>query len=353
MAKTDTTPYVFSAQEADTLIMHQAESRKKLKATTIGWGENFPTLKAYGAPPIFAGQTWVIQGCPGEGKSLFGSWFAQHCMRHILDNDQDKRIVLKAVLEEGVEIARARSMSYPIDFKLVASGDADLEGLRVNMMKSADDPIYYIGPSMAGEIIHPDAAAFKGLTPREIGLAAYGLKTEYKLELAAFICDYIQLMTDNERSSKRYEQITNASTELLQLGISVLRCPVLVLAQSKLSEVKDRQDKIPGLKDIQHSSQISQDADVVWSTWYPANDYPLYSTLKIDSVQVPVLRDMLVVKILKWRGCGSKISNRIMMVCMGKPFGELFEVSLSDLSKIDVGFLRSRGIENYVDILEA
>lgn len=85
------------------------------------------------------------------------------------------------------------------------------------------------------------------------------LKIEQGLDLV--VVDYLQLMSSNERTDSRQQEISSLSRGM-KLMARELECPVIVLSQLSRA-VEQREDKKPRLSDLRESGSIEQDADVV------------------------------------------------------------------------------------------
>ena len=346
-------PYRFTTAEANQAVVNYAQFQIDNKHLSIGWPATFPTLHN-NAPHIFPGQAWVVQACPGEGKSAFSAWWStivQNIARFNQPEDGTRYAHLNVVLEESIELNRTRTMSDPLDFKEVSSGDADMNKILKAVMNSADDPMYYIGPSMVGASIHMNAAEFRGVTPYQVGEVAFNLQTKENTRLLGCVIDYIQLMEDEENTKEWPLRIGNVSRELLRVVRNTLKCPTLICAQTDLKKVKDRSNKLPGIADVQWASQISQDMDMLWSLWKPAQDMPHGQYVKIKGKRIPVLDDILICKIDKWRNTG--MAGTMFPICLGSPFGQLFEVDMNKSNGLDAERLLAEGYTRYADIPES
>ncbi len=81
-------------------------------------------------------------------------------------------------------------------------------------------------------------------------------------KLSFVVIDYMQLITSNQSSGSRQEQVTNISRQLKTLALE-LQIPILVLSQLSRN-IETRDDKEPTLADLRESGSIEQDADMVW-----------------------------------------------------------------------------------------
>lgn len=349
----DETPFYFTTSEANQAVVSYAQYQLDHKDLSIGWPATFPTLHN-NAPRIFPGQAWVVQACPGEGKSMFSSWWStmvQNIARFNQPESGPRYAHMNVVLEESIELNRSRTMSVPLDFKKISMGEADMVEVMAAIRNSADDPMYYMGPSLAGGSISPLAAEFNGLSPYQIGQVVHELQTEKNTKMLGCVVDYIQLLQDRDDTRTDWaRRIGNVSRELLTVIRNTFKCPTLICAQSDLKKVKDRSNKMPGIADVQWASQISQDMDMLWSLWKPAADMPLGQYIKIRGKRVPVLDDILICKIDKWRNTG--MGGTMFAICLGKPVGDLFEIPLDKCQGLDAERLVIEGYTRYADIPE-
>lgn len=344
------TPYVFTTSEASQALVGFARQQNENVDKAFLWSPLVPSLDE--APPIFPGQTMVLHAASGEGKSSVSKWLIKEMAKAVtsrFENDKVRHKILSVVLEETIELARANTMSHPITFAEIASGKADVKQVLKAVADSALDPIYYVGPSIMGGLINPNAAEFNGITPKQLGEIFYQLQTEQNVSVAGVCLDYIQIMSDNRNSTDRYPRVTNASMEMLNVSRSTLRCPVIICAQSS-KEVKERGNKIPGLYDIQHSSQIAQDADIVWSMWHPASE-PFGTQIKIMGKEIFPFNDIFIVSVCKWRN--TSLNGKMFILCGGRPFGNFFEIPFDVLSSISPDDVKQLRVRNFMDLPES
>ncbi|MDO4662002.1 MAG: replicative DNA helicase [Tissierellia bacterium] len=98
-----------------------------------------------------------------------------------------------------------------------------------------------------------------GISLSELRSKAKRMKAEHGLDL--IVIDYLQLMTVENRTENRQQEIATISRGLKALS-KELDCPVLSLAQLS-READKRSDHKPILSDLRESGAIEQDADVV------------------------------------------------------------------------------------------
>jgi replicative DNA helicase len=78
--------------------------------------------------------------------------------------------------------------------------------------------------------------------------------------------DYLQLVKVPGKESKR-EEVAEVSTALKSIARE-LKITVVALAQLS----RDADDRRPSMGNVQHSSQVEQDADQVWLIWHKKSD---------------------------------------------------------------------------------
>jgi replicative DNA helicase len=353
-------PYLFTPSEANRAVQELADRQAANKDKGIIFPPEFTTVRKY-APPLNPGQIWVVQSCPGEGKSVLASWWKRYVRSLILQRAGDDimkvdQAILSVVLEETMEVERLRTMSTAVNTKDFFAGTLDRRILLDALSRSASDPIFYMGPSITGDIIHPKAREFKPLTTEDIGVAGYEIQTDYNFDLATAVIDYFQLLHDTGHTREMTPRVQNVAREIITVAQNVLKCPTLVNAQSDLKKVKERASKVPGMEDIQWSSEIPQAADIVWGLWKPSKDQPTYKPIIIPSegkqYKIPALKDLLIVKVNKWRG-EERMDGQVFVLCFGRPWGTFFEVDLEILSRQDPERLAAEGIYYYMDIPES
>lgn len=98
-----------------------------------------------------------------------------------------------------------------------------------------------------------------GISISEIRIKARQMHKEHGIGL--IVIDYLQLITSNQHSDNRQQQVSEISRQLKALARE-LDVPVVALSQLS-RKVEERQDKRPMLSDIRESGSIEQDADII------------------------------------------------------------------------------------------
>jgi replicative DNA helicase len=122
------------------------------------------------------------------------------------------------------------------------------------------------------------------LTPLQLHTKCRRLHMEIGLDLV--IVDYLQLMTGEDRSENRVQEVSYISRSLKTLARE-LRIPVLAAAQLSRA-VEQRADKRPVLSDLRESGSLEQDADVVLFIYRP-DSYDT-DTLKQNIAEIVVAK---------------------------------------------------------------
>ncbi len=104
-----------------------------------------------------------------------------------------------------------------------------------------------------------------GLTVLEIRAKARRAKAEHNIGMV--IVDYLQLVSVNERSDNREQEIARVSRSLKSLA-KELDLPVIACAQLSRA-VEAREKRRPQLSDLRESGSLEQDADVVMFLYRP------------------------------------------------------------------------------------
>jgi replicative DNA helicase len=109
-----------------------------------------------------------------------------------------------------------------------------------------------------------------GLTIQKMRSKARKMKRKNNLGL--IIVDYLQLMTPEERSGTREQEVSKISRALKNLA-QELDVPIIALSQmSREVEKRTGHQRRPQLSDLRESGSLEQDADVVCFLWAPSEE---------------------------------------------------------------------------------
>lgn len=144
----------------------------------------------------------------------------------------------------------------------IMSGEAEVDSSRLriaNIFPSEWSNLY----DTVRDIREKDVKLFindtSGISVGELRRKCRKLKATEGLDL--IIIDYLQLMTINERSESRQQEISIISRTLKSIA-KELECPVIALSQLSRGP-EARTNKRPMLSDLRESGAIEQDADLV------------------------------------------------------------------------------------------
>lgn len=134
----------------------------------------------------------------------------------------------------------------------------DSQRLRLGTLEEDEWPLFVQATSALSEtqVFVDDTPSISAL---QLRTKARRLHAEHGLDL--IIIDYLQLMTGDNRSENRVQEISYLSRSLKGLARE-LSVPVLVASQLSRA-VEQRSDKRPVLSDLRESGSIEQDADIV------------------------------------------------------------------------------------------
>jgi len=134
----------------------------------------------------------------------------------------------------------------------------DTQRLRTGKLNGSEWDIFFQAlDNYANTMIFLDDTP--AITPLSLRTKCRRLHLEYGLDLV--IVDYLQLMTGDNRTDNRVQEVSNISRNLKVLARE-LNLPVLTAAQLSRA-VEHRQDKKPQLSDLRESGSLEQDADIV------------------------------------------------------------------------------------------
>jgi replicative DNA helicase len=186
----------------------------------------------------------IIAARPGVGKTSLMLNVALNAARKY-----HQRVAIFTLEMSNEQIVqRLVSGETSIDSQRLRSGelDADEWGLFAQASSALSETSIYVDDT-------PSISAL------QLRTKARRLYAEFGLDL--IIIDYLQLMTGDNRSENRVQEISYLSRALKALARE-LNVPVLVASQLSRA-VEQRSDKKPVLSDLRESGSIEQDADIV------------------------------------------------------------------------------------------
>ena len=196
------------------------------------------------------GETIVIAGRPGEGKTAFALFMA-------LNAAKTGKNVLYFSLEMSAGQLGDRWMLSSCDINPYAWKHGKL---------SAED--LEVSRETAGRLrslpIHVDDTG--SINIDEICSTAKSLRAK-KLCDVVFV-DYLQLCNAGSQHRNREQEVSECSRKAKALARQ-LSCPVVILSQLN-RELENRPGQVPHLSDLRESGAIEQDADIVMLLYRPA-----------------------------------------------------------------------------------
>lgn len=192
----------------------------------------------------------IVAGRPGMGKTGFALSIAKNAAQ------LHKKHVAIFSLEMGNEQLVQR---------LIAQETAiDSQRLRTGKLEENEWSIF----THAIEVLS-DTQVFlddtPGITPLQLRTKCRRLHLEFGLDLV--IVDYLQLMSSENRTENRVQEVSHISRQMKILARE-LNVPVLAAAQLSRA-VEQRSEKRPVLSDLRESGSLEQDADIVMFIYRP------------------------------------------------------------------------------------
>lgn len=193
----------------------------------------------------------VVAARPGMGKTSF---ILKNLLEIALNNDA----VGMFSLEMGIQQLAARLVSINSNFHLAM------------LLKNGFEHDKYFGTlnkvvgDMSSLPIFIDDSA--GISIHQLQMKARVWKRKHNIK--ALFVDYIQLMSGDEKSGNREQEISTITRKLKQLA-KELKIPVIALSQLSRSVETRGGDHRPRLSDLRESGAIEQDADAVIFIYRP------------------------------------------------------------------------------------
>lgn len=144
----------------------------------------------------------------------------------------------------------------------IMSGEAEVDSSRLriaNIFPSEWSSLYDTVREIREKKVKLFINDTSGISVGELRRKCRKLKATEGLDL--IIIDYLQLMTINERSESRQQEISTISRTLKSIA-KELDCPIIALSQLSRGP-EARTNKRPMLSDLRESGAIEQDADLV------------------------------------------------------------------------------------------
>lgn len=217
---------------------------------------------------MWPGSVTVIVGRPSHRKSSTLKHMARlECERIVAAARGDAEVVVYVTLEEPEEEVFLRAAGAPFGVSAVTSGEADTAAKVEWSDRIASLPLVTVGHHRT-----PISRALVDVPPRLTIEQAYreveqAVEDDERQPTGLFV-DYLQkAATETRTENERTGRVAYVVGRLVDVA-KRLDVPAVVAAQAG-RQVDERVPPIPAIGDLQWSSQLEQDADVVLSCWYP------------------------------------------------------------------------------------
>lgn len=207
------------------------------------------------------GDLIILAARPSVGKTAFALNIAKNAALYFQSQKQQKSVALWSLEMKSVMLV----------LRLLAAESKQLL-YKIQTGKLTDDDmrnIYKTGVQVLSQlkIFFDDSP---GLTLTKLRSKARKLKR--KNQLGLIIIDYLQLMSPDERSGNREQEVSKISRSLKNLAVE-LSVPIIALSQlSREVEKRVGARAKPQLSDLRESGALEQDADVVMFLYGPTEE---------------------------------------------------------------------------------
>lgn len=199
-----------------------------------------------------AKELWYIGARPSDGKSASLNGF----VRAALDSGNNPGVItVESSLKEIVRRTISSDSMVPLGkIKSGAMTQSQIASYTESAMKFYDKPPYGYD--------EPNADLMTVMTQARRLVSVFGCNCLY--------IDYAQLITPNNRSVPRHEQVADISKALKSLTRE-LEVPIVAAAQLNRPQ-KGRENSRPHTSDLKESGQLEQDADGIILIWHKKSE---------------------------------------------------------------------------------
>ena len=244
--------YAEVAHETIQVLKERAQSGRDLAGQTTGLVD---VDRLTGG--LCDGDLVILAGRPGQGKTTIVQQFSEYAA----ERENRAWVIFSLEMPRGKLMERTIARRAHVDFQ------------RVRVARLLPEDWRKIITSIQGEggvaslpiVIDDDF----GLTPRrmraKVRAHLANLRKERNqpdLQLGGVVVDYIQLMSSDEPTENRNQDLSGISRDLKRTA-KELGCPILALSQLN-RPVKGQAVKAPQLFDLRDSGALEADADCVW-----------------------------------------------------------------------------------------
>lgn len=232
---------------------------------------------------------------PSHGKTSLMAFLAE---KQALAIDNDRDIVIFATWEQAKEELEVffHVRNTEISFEDIAHGVADIEALEGSAAEREKLPLWLIGHSLDYNAADSNIVA---ATTYNIFEAISRLRNEHGKNPVLLIMDYLQMIPVLGTRGKK-EAVPQLPNLLRQLSLRA-KVPIIVGVQAR-RDVDRRSNKLPNMDDAEWSSSVDQAFDKLFGLWMPYRTEPPGSTVEIGTAEHNVVRELILIKLLKQRG---------------------------------------------------
>lgn len=217
---------------------------------------------------MWQGSLTLVVGRPSNRKSSLLKHMARlECQRIVAEGRQGRECVVFLTLEESdlkVALALAGAPFGPLD---IVEGRVPPDVIRLWQDRILELPVMTVGHERT-DLSRAAVPKPPPLTVEQAYREAEQMVADLERQPAALFVDYVQkAAVETRRETEKAQRVAYAVGQIVEIAKG-LNVPAVVAAQAG-REVDKMTPPLPGLADVQWSSQLEQDADVFLSLWYP------------------------------------------------------------------------------------
>lgn len=206
------------------------------------------------------GDLIIIAARPSVGKTALALNIVRNAANHFLAAQNNKSVAVWSL--------EMRALMLVLRM-LAAESKEVLHRIQTGRLDNQDMKSLYVKGVQKLSALNIFFDDRPGLTIQKLRSKARKLKR--KNDLGLIIVDYLQLMTPDEKSGNREQEVSKISRNLKYLA-QELDIPIIALSQmSREFEKRTGHHRKPQLSDLRESGSLEQDADVVIFLWGPTD----------------------------------------------------------------------------------
>lgn len=297
---------VYTPAETATYGKLAVETAQQLNERALGVG--IAQLEDYFAP-VRPGQVAGIVGQTSHAKSLLMRYIEHRAAEQVVKRGSNE-VIVHISLEDSVEeqaFGEIARYSGENSGRLAYGEVRNWDDLLQATFTVAGVPIFRIGDSLARSEYIPQLYLSNVLKCLDY------IRREHNVTFAMIGLDYLQALPPDpeirrlDYESQRRLQVRMDAYRLREMA-SRFQCPVWVACQAKQTlgvmneNTQATRILIPGMYDINESSDVPQRFDRLLGVWLPARSYPVGTMLPIGDEQLKVTDNLFFIKVNKQRG---------------------------------------------------